>query len=49
MEKLTDKELVATQGGVSLWIGVGLGALAIFLAGMIDGIVHPKSCEGGNV
>lgn len=47
MEKLTEKELREVEGGISLWVGIGIGALAVFLAGLLDGAVHPKTCEGG--
>ena len=48
MEKLTNQELKNVKGGISVWIGLGLGALTVFLSGLLDGIMHPKACEGGN-
>ena len=48
MEKLTTQEMKRIEGGVSLWVGIGIGALAIFLSGVLDGIIHPKRCEGGS-
>ncbi len=48
MEKLTDKEMKRIEGGISVWVGLGIGAIAIFLSGVLDGIMHPKACEGGS-
>ncbi len=47
MKKLTEEEMKKVEGGISVWIGVGIAALTVFLAGFLDGIVHPKNCEGG--
>ena len=46
MKQLTIKELKNIHGGISVWLGVGIGALAVFISGIIDGLVHPKTCEG---
>lgn len=46
MTKLTEKELIQLEGGgVSLWIGCGIVALAILIAGIIDGFTRPLSCH----
>ena len=45
MKPLSQESLKNMKGGFSIWAGVGIGALVIFLSGIIDCIVHPKACE----
>jgi lactobin A/cerein 7B family class IIb bacteriocin len=45
MVKLNETELQAINGGISVWTAIGIGALITFLAGVIDGIVRPLSCN----
>ncbi len=49
MKTLTKEEMMQVKGGISVWVGVGIAALAVFLAGLVDGIVHPNPCEGGEI
>jgi len=44
MRKLKDNELERIEGGFSTWAAIGIASLVIFVSGVIDGIVHPKSC-----
>ncbi len=44
MKSLNQESLKNMKGGFSIWAGVGIGALIIFLSGVVDGIVHPKAC-----
>lgn len=46
MKKLTDYELKNIRGGFTVWTFLGISALGVFLSGIIDGFVHPKSCGG---
>lgn len=43
---LTDKELMSTKGGgVSYGLIVIIGGALTFIAGVIDGILRPLSCN----
>lgn len=45
MEKIERKQLQSIRGGISIWGVLGLGALAAFLSGVIDGIARPIRCN----
>ena len=46
METLKKNEMMRIKGGgITGWVIVGIGALAVFLAGVIDGFVNPKKCS----
>lgn len=32
-------------GGISVWAGVGIAAIVVFLAGVIEGITNPNRCQ----
>jgi len=45
MKKLENKELEKINGGeLSVMAVLGITALAVFIAGIIDGIVNPRKC-----
>ena len=37
------KEIIG--GGLTLWGGIGIGALITFVAGIIDGFARPFKCH----
>ncbi len=45
MQKLNNQELERITGGSSTWVALGIAAAVVFLAGVIEGIVHPKPCS----
>ena len=46
MEKLNKKELVnVSGGGISLGVGLLIGAGVIFIIGVIDGFIRPLKCN----
>ena len=45
MIQLSDKELRNMKGGFSVTAGLVIGAIVIFLAGVVDGFVRPLSCN----
>lgn len=45
MKKLESKELEKIQGGFSAWVALGIVSAVLFLSGVFEGIVHPKSCN----
>jgi len=45
MKQIRDEELKKMSGGFSIWAGIGIAAVVVFLVGVVDGIIHPKSCE----
>lgn len=45
MKKLNNKELEKIQGGFSAWVAIGIASTILFLSGVFEGIVHPKSCS----
>jgi len=46
MREIEDHELEKVRGGASSsWVGIGIGALVIFIIGVIDGYTRPMSCN----
>lgn len=45
MKILQEQELKTIKGGISPLALLGIAAIIAFLAGVIDGYVHPKQCE----
>lgn len=45
MRQLSDYELKVMKGGLSVTAGLVIGAIVIFLAGVLDGFVRPLSCD----
>ncbi len=46
MKKISNKEMYKIKGGAIRWgVYAGLGALATFIAGFIDGFIHLKKCN----
>lgn len=48
IEIIKDPELEKIKGGatITVWTGVIITAIVIFLSGVIEGITNPKSCNG---
>lgn len=46
MREIEEHELEKVRGGgASPWVGLGIGALVIFIIGVIDGYTRPLSCN----
>jgi len=47
IRNLTVKELESIKGGegFTIWMGLGIAALIIFLSGVIEGITNPEACK----
>lgn len=45
MKELNNNELEKIQGGFSAWVALGIASAVIFLSGVFEGIVHPRSCS----
>ncbi len=45
MQKISMNDAKKIEGGLGFWGGVGIGAIIIFLAGVIDGYVRPTKCD----
>lgn len=46
MERIRNEELKKVKGGGVNWsLMAGLGAIASFFIGVIDGLVNPKKCN----
>lgn len=46
MRLIEEEELEkVTGGGISVWAGVGIAAIVVFLAGVIEGITNPSRCH----
>lgn len=45
MRQLSDYELKTMKGGLSVTAGLVIGAIVVFLAGVLDGFVRPLSCD----
>ncbi len=46
MKKVNENKLKEIQGGFSTGAALGIAAAIIFISGIFEGIVHPKSCAG---
>lgn len=46
MKKLSDEQMlkVVGGGGIGAWTFIGIGALIVFISGIITGYVNPSSC-----
>lgn len=44
LRKISENDLEKINGGFSAWAALGIASTVIFLAGVLDGIVHPKAC-----
>lgn len=47
MKVLNNEEMLEVEGGgLGIQIGLGIiGGVIAFLAGFVDGIIHPKKCN----
>lgn len=45
MKRLQEQELKQIKGGISPLALLGIAAIVAFLAGVLDGYVHPRRCE----
>jgi len=45
MTELTNENLKALDGGLSIWGALGIAAGVIFIIGVIDGFVRPLPCN----
>lgn len=45
MKVVNDNELERINGGISAWAIAGIGVLATFISGIIDGIARPVKCR----
>jgi len=46
MERLTNEKMKKVKGGEINWgLISGIGALASFIFGVIDGLMNPKKCN----
>lgn len=47
MKRINNEHLKEIKGGGVNWsLMAGIGALASFLVGVIDGLINPKKCNG---
>lgn len=47
MKKISGEQLKKVKGGGVNWsLMAGIGALASFFIGVIDGLINPKKCNG---
>lgn len=42
---MNHQELEKVTGGASPWVVLGIAAIAVFISGIIEGVVHPKACN----
>ena len=46
MKKINNEQLKGVKGGGVNWsLVAGIGAVASFLIGVIDGLINPKKCN----
>ena len=48
MQIVSNEELENIKGGaaVTVWTGIAIATVVIFLSGVIEGITNPKRCNG---
>ena len=47
MNDLTNADMYKVKGGAIKWgVFAGIGAFASFIAGVVDGFINPKKCNG---
>ena len=46
MKDIDKKDLENITGGFSVWVGIGIAALVVFLSGVLEGITNPDKCRG---
>lgn len=47
MKEVNNKKLKeVTGGGINWGLIAGIGAIASFLVGVVDGLINPKKCNG---
>ena len=46
IRKIDEKELENIKGGaaLSVWTGIAIAAIIIFISGIIEGITNPQKC-----
>ena len=46
MKRISQSELAKITGGeIAVWVYFAVSAAVVFIAGIIDGYAHPKSCN----
>ena len=45
MKEIKEEELSKIEGGISVWVALGIGALVVFSIGVIDGFNRPLKCN----
>ena len=47
ISKISDENLEKIKGGttISVWTGIAVAAIIIFVSGIIDGLVNPGGCS----
>lgn len=48
LKKIEEEDLEKIKGGeaVSIWIGIAIAAIVVFISGVIEGITNPERCNG---
>ena len=48
IEKINEEKQETIKGGamISVWTGIVIAAVAVFISGVIEGITHPMRCNG---
>ena len=47
ISKISDENLERIKGGatISVWTGIAIASVVIFLAGVIEGLINPRGCN----
>jgi len=48
IKEINKEDLEKIQGGaaVSIWTGIAIAAIVVFISGIIEGITNPERCHG---
>lgn len=42
---LEDRELIKVTGGFSVWGGIAIAAIIVFISGVLEGFTNPGRCN----
>ena len=47
MQRMDNNSLGKINGGFSVWTGLAIAAIVVFIAGILEGFTNPKECNNG--
>ena len=47
MQRMDNNSLAKINGGFSVWTGLAIAAIVVFIARILEGFTNPKECNNG--